>query len=119
MPITRIPNNPSPEELAELVSMLPPDGVCRTCGRWRCSSCGAERSIRNRFYPHPHQCASCKSLDGEMLPSRHRDPVDHFIGFIAMSVDEECSLRYPVAAPIPEVAQQLIDSLREVTDAPS
>lgn len=43
-----------------------------------------------------------------MLPSRHPDAVDHFIGLIAMTVDDECSRRHPLETPVPDAAEHLI-----------
>lgn len=118
MPLDRIPLTPlTPDELAELEAMLPPDGVCRICGRWECLDCGVMRGRRNRFSENPQYCPSCKSLNGQMLPSRHRDPVEHFVSFMD-ATSKGLALRYPVATPIPAAAQTLIHALSEVVEQP-
>lgn len=112
MPLDRIPlATLTPGELDELKTMMPPDGVCRICGRWECLDCGVIRGRRNRFSENPQHCPTCRSPNGQMLPSRHRDEYEHFLSFVRVSVAGD-PVRYPVETPLPEPALQFIARLR-------
>lgn len=112
MPLRRISDRPSASELETILAALPADGICRVCGRWTCSDCGAVRSLRNRYSERPQGCSSCGSHTGQMLPSRHRNPVDHFISFLNITAEGDQTARYPVAEPITDAAHQLIAGIR-------
>lgn len=46
-------------------------GHCPACGTWTCDDCGAQRPYTSRFSEKSQQCASCRSLSGQMMPSSH------------------------------------------------
>lgn len=113
MELTSIPHEPRGEEAVAIAAVLPDDCICRTCGTWACSDCGVLSPLRNRYSERPQHCRTCKSPDGEMLPTRHRArrEFDHFVGFLRMSIDGD-EPRYPLDAPIPGAAAALIQRLR-------
>ena len=48
---------------------------CPMCGVWECLDCGVKASRRNRYYPGKHRCRTCRSTNGRMLPTHHRDDI--------------------------------------------
>jgi hypothetical protein len=116
MELTSILREPHGEEAIAIATVLPDDGICRTCGTWSCSDCGVLSPLRNRFSERPQRCRTCKSPRGEMQPTRHRgrNEFDHFVAFLRMSIDADVP-RYPLDTPIPDAAAALIYRLRAET----
>lgn len=113
MPLTQIPRDSWGQDPTELDALTPDDGVCRMCGTWRCADCGIARGRRNRFSARPQQCPTCKSLNGQMGPTRHHSGrvLDCYLMFLRL-IAGGLTPRYPVEEPLPAEAQALVSLVR-------
>lgn len=73
--------------------------LCPACGTWICSECSAQRPYASRFAAQAQRCASCRSLNGQMTPARHRArrADDHEASYQSCIADG-LALRYPLEA---------------------
>ena len=83
--------------LARIVARERDTTACRACGTWICDDCSAQRAYASRFAAQLQHCASCQSLNGQMIAVTHRaSRADDHAAAYQSCIADGLVLRYPL-----------------------